>query len=99
MEYMLGKSYRHLLENNRYVDISIFPNKWRTKVSMSLWEEGNGVSLKFVDQTFLNFDKFLPNKLAVIIATFKINRQSQKVAGFDLIRRDEGEGDGYGVNE
>lgn len=87
LEFLLGKSYRKTLENNTYLDISIHPKKWTTNVTMSLWEEGNGVALVSLDKTHLNYDKFLPMRLAEVIAIYFINKQSSKVIGFDLITK------------
>lgn len=83
---MFGKSHRHQLDNNRYVDISVYTKKWTTTVNMSLWEERNGRALACEEKTYFNFEKILPVPIVTKIATHLLNKQSQKVAGFDFIK-------------
>lgn len=85
MEFMIGKSYRQALDNDTYLDISVYPKKWTTTIFMSLWEDGNGVALETCDRTYFNFEKVLPLKFAKKLGAYLINKQSQKVAKFDLI--------------
>lgn len=54
-------------------------------MNMSVWEEGRSTAISFSNKRYVNFDKFLPIKIAEKIAVFLINRQSQKVAGIKLI--------------
>lgn len=85
MKFMIGKSYRQPLDNDTYLDISIYPKKWTTTICMSLWERGSGVAIETCDRTYLNFEKLIPLKLAKKLGAYLINKQSQKLAKFDLV--------------
>lgn len=85
MEFLLGESFRQHLDNQTYLDVSVYPQKWTTFVSMTLWKEGNALALSSRHKTHLNYNRFLPVKLAEKTAAYFLNRQSQKVAGYSLI--------------
>lgn len=87
MRLMTGKGYRHRLEDNRYVDISIYPNRWTTTVNMSLWEEGNSQALSFYDKTYFNLERIFPKNWASKQSLKLLNRHSKKVAGIALFEK------------
>lgn len=85
MEILTGKSSRHKLSEETYLDISVFPKRWVTLVNMSVWEKDKSTAIAFSNKRHVNFDKFLPIKTAEKIAVYLINNQSQKVAGIKLV--------------
>ena len=85
MEILTGKSSSYKLSDNKKLEVSVFPKKWITLVSMSVWEDGRFVATAFSNKKYVNPERFLPMKVAEKIAVFLINRQSQKVAGIKLI--------------
>jgi hypothetical protein len=82
---MTGKSYRIHLEDNSYLDISIYPSEWTTTINMSLWKEGNGIALGVANRTYFNFEKVMSEKLAERLGTYLINKQSQQAAHINII--------------
>lgn len=85
MKAAIGHGWRKDLSNGQYLDISTFASEWTTQVNMSVWEEGNPSALKVKDCCYFNFDKVLPIKIARLISMKLLNKQSQEVAGIDLI--------------
>jgi hypothetical protein len=86
MRVSTGKSYYKDLDDGNRLEITIYPNKWTTDVSMTFWE--NGVTYGICsDQLHLNYNKFLPIKLAEKVATYFVNKQSLTLAGVKIFEK------------
>lgn len=86
MNLKIGESVTITLDNGHFLDVSTYPSKWTTEIVMDVWTTKRDIALTFNSKTYLNFNKFLPLKVSIKIATWLINKQSQKVAGINLVK-------------
>lgn len=71
---------------DKYLDVSLYINKYTTLVNMSLWSVGQGSALASNSKNHINYERFLGEKLAREMAVRSVNKQSRKVAGIDIVK-------------
>lgn len=81
MKLNRGRCYTYRLTETQKVDISVYPGRWLTRISMSAWEDGQHIAIAFDEKYLFNFDGILPKRLAIKIANYSLNKMCLKVFG------------------
>lgn len=87
MHVQPGRPFRIPLNDNRYLDISMYPHKWKMDVYMSVWEEGKSSAISMNRKSYLALNKVFGQKRAEEWLTKRLNQQSQQIAGVSVITK------------